>query len=84
MHVLFERDLMTDLLADFVAVKDFAKSIGKTTRCVQFWMAKPNGLPWTSLGATRLIHVPTAREWLIRRMRNHRRASPKPGRPARR
>jgi hypothetical protein len=60
---------MTDLLADFVPIKDFAKSVGKTTRCVQFWMAKPDGLPWTSLGATRLIHVPTARAWLMGRMR---------------
>ena len=66
---------MTDLLADFVPVKDFAKSIGRTTRCVQFWMAAPNGLPWTSLGVTRLIHVPTARGWLMRRMRNNDRPS---------
>ena len=33
-------------------------------------MDEPNGLPYKNNGNTNIIHVPTARDWLMRRMRN--------------
>ena len=60
---------MTDLLADFVPIKQFAKDVGKSTRCILHWMAEPDGLPYTRLGNQRLIHIESARVWLMRRMR---------------
>jgi hypothetical protein len=31
-------------------------------------MNEPDGLPYTRIGNRILIHVPTAREWLMKRM----------------
>jgi hypothetical protein len=41
-------------------------------------MNEPNGLPFTQLGNRKIIHLPTAREWLLSRMRR-----PNPERPRR-
>jgi hypothetical protein len=68
---------MTDLLADFVPIRRFAKDIGKTSRTVLRWME--GGLPYTKLGNERLIHVATAHAWLMRRMRHHRRRPKRKG-----
>jgi hypothetical protein len=68
---LFEEvSVMTELLADFVPIRQFAKDVGKTTRCVLYWMAEPDGLPYTRLGNQRFIHIESARAWLMRRMQN--------------
>jgi hypothetical protein len=60
---------MTDFLADFVPIGQFAKNVGKHTRTVLRWMDQPDGLPYTKLGNARLIHPATAHAWLMSRMR---------------
>jgi hypothetical protein len=73
---------MSDLLAGLVPIGQFAKNIGKCTRTVLRWMEPPDGLPYTRLGNQRLIHPPTARAWLMGRMRNDRHRRQKPSRSA--
>jgi hypothetical protein len=60
---------MTNHVLDgFVPIGHFAKDIGKHTRTVLRWM-EFDGLPYTRLGNQRLIHLATARAWLMRRLR---------------
>jgi hypothetical protein len=54
----------TSFLDDFVDLEPFAADAGRHPRTVQ-----PDGLPHTRIGNRILIHVPTAREWLLKRMR---------------
>jgi hypothetical protein len=61
---------MTDLLADFIPLERFAKSVGKHVRTVYRWTDAADGLPYTRLGNQRLIHVGTAHAWLMQRMRH--------------
>jgi hypothetical protein len=58
------------VLDDYVEVEPFAKEVGCSPRTVLRWMDEPNGLPYSSIGSRRLIHIPTAREWIFGRMRN--------------
>jgi hypothetical protein len=55
----------------------FAKEdVKKHKRTVQGWTQEPDGLPHVKLGGTVFIHIPTAREWLLNRLRrNSRRTS---------
>jgi hypothetical protein len=59
----------SDFLKDFLFAGQFAEEIERDERTVERWMAEPDGLPYTWMGNRRLIHIPTAREWLMRRMR---------------
>jgi hypothetical protein len=59
----------TGLLDDCLGVEAFARKIKRHHRTVLRWMREPDGLPYTRLGKTPIIHVPTAREWLLGRMR---------------
>jgi hypothetical protein len=68
-----------DLLADYVDLETFSKEVNRTSRAVREWLKQPDGLPYTRLGSRILIHIPTAREWLFRKMRR-----PNPPRVARR
>jgi hypothetical protein len=61
---------LTELLTDFADLEPFANEIKKHPRTVRRWMNEPNGLPYTSLGNRILIHIPTAREWMLARMRH--------------
>jgi hypothetical protein len=48
----------------------FAKKVAQRhPRTILRWMNEPNGLPFTQLGNRKIIHLPTAREWLLSRMR---------------
>jgi hypothetical protein len=69
----------TKLLTDYQDLEPFAEEVGRTSRAVRDWLKQPDGLPYTRLGSRILIHIPTAREWLFRKMRH-----PNPTRPARR
>ena len=60
----------TELLDDCLEIEAFAHTIKRHPRTVIRWMREPDGLPYTRLGKTPLIHVPTAREWLLSRMRH--------------
>jgi hypothetical protein len=69
--------MSSNLLTDFLDLKSFAAEVGRHPRTVKRWANAPNGLPVTGMGNLNLIHVPTAREWLLGRMkgRNTRRAA---------
>jgi hypothetical protein len=59
------------LLADeFLYLEPFAVEVDRDPRTVRRWLNQPDGLPYTKLGNRILIHLPTAREWLIGRMRH--------------
>ena len=61
---------MSDLLQDFLDLEPFAAEVKRKPRTVRRWLDEPNGLPYTRIGNRILIHVPTAREWMLSRMRN--------------
>jgi hypothetical protein len=63
-------DKTTDLLADYLDLDVFAREVARHPRTVRRWLDEPNGLPYTRIGNRILIHVPTAREWMMQRMRN--------------
>ena len=57
--------------SDFLDIEPFAEEVERNPRTVRRWMDQPHdGLPYTWIGNRRLIHVPTAREWIFARMRN--------------
>jgi tetratricopeptide (TPR) repeat protein len=60
---------MPEIFADFLPITQFAKQARRHTRTVLRWMDQRDGLPFVRLGNQRLIHVPTAREWLLKKMR---------------
>jgi hypothetical protein len=68
---------VSEFLKDFLDVIAFAADVNKTPRTVDRWCSQPDGLPYSWLGNKRVIHVPTAREWLLSRTRqpNPRRSS---------
>ena len=60
----------TGFFADFLDLELFAKEIDRDPRTVRRWLDQSNGLPYSRIGNRILIHVPTAREWMLGRMRN--------------
>jgi hypothetical protein len=59
------------LLDDWKYLHDFAHDeVKKHPRTVERWTKGPNGLPYAYLGNQKIIHIPSAREWLFGRMRN--------------
>ena len=58
-----------ELLDGFVDLEPFAAEVERDPRTVRRWMNQPDGLPFTRLGNRILIHIPTAREWMLSRMR---------------
>jgi hypothetical protein len=52
-----------------VDLNPFAAQVGRDPRTVRRWIDQPNGLPFTRIGNRLLIHIPTAREWLLSRVR---------------
>jgi len=59
----------TGFLDDFREISKFAADIGRHPRTVNRWMRQADGLPYTCLGNRTFVHIPTAREWLLSRMR---------------
>jgi hypothetical protein len=62
--------MSTDFLSDYVELEPFAAQVKRHHRTVRRWLQQPNGLPHTRLGNRILIHIPTAREWLLGRMKH--------------
>jgi hypothetical protein len=60
--------MSSDILSDYTDVAPFAADVGRHPRSILRWMNEPNGLPYLKLGNRRLIHVPTARQWLLGRI----------------
>jgi hypothetical protein len=67
-----------DLLEGYLDMEPFAAQVKRDPRTVRRWTRQKNGLPHLYLGSRLLIHVPTARDWMMSRMRN------KPGPPKKR
>jgi hypothetical protein len=68
--VISRCSMSTNLFEDLMELEPFAAHVQRTERTVRRWLDEPNGLPYTQLGNRILIHVPTARDWLMSRMRN--------------
>jgi hypothetical protein len=60
---------LQDILTDYAEVEAFAAEVKRSPRTVIRWMDEPNGLPYTKLGNRRLIHIPSARAWMLSRVR---------------
>jgi len=58
------------ILDEFLELPAFAAEVRRHPRSVRRWIDEPNGLPYTSVGNRILIHVPSARAWLLGRMKN--------------
>jgi hypothetical protein len=59
-----------NILSDYVEVPQVAADFKKCERTVLRWMNEPDGLPFVKVGNKRLVHIPTARQWLLGRMKN--------------
>jgi hypothetical protein len=62
--------MSSNILDDYVDLGPFSKEIGRHSRTVRRWLNQPDGLPYTRIGNRILIHIPTARAWLLGRMRH--------------
>ena len=60
--------MSTQVLEDFLDLEPFAAQIDRDPRTVRRWLNQPDGLPFTRLGNRILIHVPSARDWMLSRM----------------
>jgi hypothetical protein len=58
------------LLEGFADLDSFAAEVDRHPRSVRRWLDQPGGLPYTRIGNRILIHIPTAREWMLGRMHN--------------
>jgi hypothetical protein len=67
---------LQELLTDFVEDDALAEELDRHPRTIKRWPDQPDGLPFVRLGNRRLYHVPTVRDWPMRRLRkpNPRRA----------
>ena len=66
-----------EALSGYLTKTALAKEFGVSTRTVDRWRNQPNGLPFTTAGATVLFNVVSVRKWLAKRERhpNKRRAA---------
>ena len=63
------------VLEDYLTIPEFAAALKVSERTVRNWMNAIDGLPYSKIGARRLINVPRARVWIASRevQRNPRR-----------
>jgi len=61
---------MTDTILDgYILLTQFAREeVKRHPRTVKRWTKEPDGLPYTRVGNQDFLHVPTARDWLFKRM----------------
>jgi hypothetical protein len=59
----------TNILDDYAEVPQIAADFKKCQRTILRWMDLPNGLPYAKVGNKRLVHIPSAREWILKRVR---------------
>ena len=62
--------MSSNILEGYVDLELFSKEIGRHSRTIRRWLNQPDGLPYTRIGNRILIHIPTARAWLLGRMRH--------------
>ena len=56
------------VLEDFLDLEPLAAQVDRDPRTVRRWLNQPDGLPFTRLGNRILIHVPSARAWMLSRV----------------
>ena len=61
---------MPKVFEDFLDLDSFAAEVNRHPRTIRRWLDEPGGLPYTKVGGRVLIHVPTARDWMLNRMHN--------------
>jgi hypothetical protein len=61
--------MSTKFLEDFLTLEAFAAEIDRHPKTTRRWSRLPDGLPLTWLGQTPMVHIPTAQQWLLNRMR---------------
>jgi hypothetical protein len=59
----------TNILDDYAEPSQVAADFNKCERTILRWMAQPDGLPYAKIGNKRLVHIPSAREWILKRVR---------------
>ena len=59
----------TNLLSDYLDLERFAREVDREPRTVRRWLDEPDGLPFARIGNRILIHIPTAKAWILGRMR---------------
>jgi hypothetical protein len=57
-----------EVLAGYIDEAALAKAFKKSKRTIARWRNQPDGLPYTTAGATVLVDVCVARDWLRSRM----------------
>jgi hypothetical protein len=67
------------LLADFLTFDQLAKDLGRHPRTIDRWTRQRDGLPYTSMGKVKLVHIAEWQKWLLSRTRR-----PNPDRRGRR
>ena len=60
---------VSEFLAEYVDLDQFAEEVDRDPRTVRRWMNEADGLPFVKIGNRLLIHIPTARAWLLSRIR---------------
>lgn len=58
-----------NIFTEWATEDEFAKANGIPKRQVAIMRSKPNGLPFAKRGRHIIIHIPTAREWLLMQLR---------------
>jgi hypothetical protein len=56
-------------LDDYADVEPVAKVLNRHPRTLHRWMGEPDGLPHVKIGKRVLIHIPTARQWMLSRIK---------------
>jgi hypothetical protein len=59
----------TSILEGYVSVAQVAADFKRSPRTVLRWMDQADGLPYVKVGRERLIHIETARQWMLSRVR---------------
>jgi hypothetical protein len=61
--------MSSQILEGFLDIEPFAAQVERDPRTVRRWMDEVDGLPYTKIGNRRLIHIETARQWILSRIR---------------
>jgi hypothetical protein len=59
----------TDVLEGYCSVAQIAEDFKRKPRTIFRWMDQADGLPYAKIGRERLIHIESAKEWMLSRMR---------------
>jgi hypothetical protein len=61
--------LQNKIFEGFLEIGDFAAAVDRCPPTIDRWTRQANGLPYTKVGNRRLIHIESARAWMLSRMR---------------